>query len=102
MISHKRCLVDYPIFLKQHSFYNRLYRDISIKIMMTEQSEEITRFGKERMKLYSMFFLPSLVEDIDAKRGLVDRSTWIRDKLFHILSQLEYESKSGLEAPFKK
>lgn len=63
--------------------------------MLNEQSGT-TRFGKERMKLYSMFFPPSLVEEIDAKRGLVDRSTWIRDKLFHILSGLEYESKSGL------
>lgn len=64
--------------------------------MMTEQSEEITRLGKERMKLYSMFFPPSLVEEIDAKRGLVDRSTWIRDKLKKFLIMAEYESKSGL------
>ena len=64
--------------------------------MNTVQSEEITRFGKERMKQYTILFPPSLIEEIDAHRGLVERSAWIRDKLFHILSQLEYESKSGL------
>ena len=87
--------MNYLIFLKPHYFYNRLYIDISIKIM-TKQSEDVTKFGKERMRLYSMFFPPSLVEEIDAKRGLVERSTWIRDKLFHNLSQIECECKSGL------
>lgn len=56
---------------------------------------QITRFGKERVKQYCILFPPSLVEEIDAKRGLVDRSTWIRDKLKKFLIMAEYESKSG-------
>jgi hypothetical protein len=46
---------------------------------------QLTRFGKERMKQYCILFPPSLVDKIDAERGLIDRSVWIRDKLGSML-----------------